>query len=60
MRQLCNLVLALGVTVSALLGSAVAEETPLKALIITGGCCHDYSYQTESIQKALKDRKVAV
>ena len=60
MRQFCNLMLACGVATTALLGLAAAEETPLKALIITGGCCHDYSYQTESIQKALKDRNVAV
>ena len=26
---------------------------PLKALIITGGCCHNYKFQSEAIKEAL-------
>jgi uncharacterized protein len=26
-----------------------AEEKPLKALLITGGCCHDYEFQSASL-----------
>jgi len=28
-------------------------QNPIRALLITGGCCHDYKFQTESMQKAL-------
>lgn len=35
------------------------DEKPIQILLITQGCCHDYDYQTKSMQKALADRKVA-
>ena len=35
------------------------DDSPLKILVITEGCCHDYPFQTESMQKALKARNVA-
>ncbi len=31
---------------------------PLRLLLITGGCCHDYRYQAEAMQKAFKDAGV--
>ncbi len=38
--------------------SAVAAEQPIRALLITGGCCHNYKFQaqalTEGISKSLK------
>ena len=33
--------------------AASAEDSPLQILVITSGCCHDYPFQTESMQKAL-------
>lgn len=39
--------------------AASADDAPLKILVITSGCCHDYPFQTESMQKALKARNVA-
>ena len=40
---------------------AIADEAkPLKVLLITGGCCHDYPFQTMSLQKAAKARKLNV
>jgi type 1 glutamine amidotransferase len=42
---------------------ATADESsskPLRALIITGGCCHDYDFQTKAIQQAAADRGVAI
>jgi len=36
-----------------------AEDAPIRILVITEGCCHDYPYQTESMQKALKRAGVA-
>lgn len=43
--------------------SAVADDAstnPIEALIITGGCCHDYDFQTKAIKQAAADRNVAV
>ena len=36
--------------------SAHAEEKPIKALMITGGCCHDYNTQKYSISEGLNLR----
>ncbi len=33
---------------------------PIEALLITGGCCHDYDFQTKAMQLAAKKRNVAV
>ncbi len=41
--------------------SAIADEAkPLKVLLITGGCCHDYPFQSMSLQNAAKARKLRV
>ena len=40
--------------------SVSAQDTPpIRILVITAGCCHDYGYQTKAIKQALADRKVA-
>ena len=40
--------------------SVSAQDTPpIRILVITAGCCHDYGYQTKSMKQALADRKVA-
>lgn len=33
---------------------------PLQVLLITGGCCHDYQYQTEAMQSAFAEQAVDV
>ena len=33
-----------------------AETKPLKALLITGGCCHDYATQKEILKKGIESR----
>ncbi|MCA9193284.1 MAG: ThuA domain-containing protein [Planctomycetales bacterium] len=33
-------------------------ETPIRVLVITGGCCHDYEFQSESIKQAFKENSV--
>ena len=38
--------------------AGAADEPPIRILLITQGCCHDYDFQTQSMQKALADRKV--
>ncbi len=34
------------------------SSKPLRLLLITGGCCHDYRYQAEAMQRAFKDAEV--
>ena len=36
-----------------------AEDAPIRILLVTGGCCHDYDFQTKAMQKALKDQGIA-
>lgn len=44
------LAIALGGILSA------QEVKPLKVMLITGGCCHDYKAQTEILKKGLEER----
>ena len=37
-----------------------ASAKPIRALIITGGCCHDYDFQTKAIQQAASERDVDI
>jgi hypothetical protein len=38
-------------------GALAADETkPLKALLITGGCCHDYAKQKDILKTGLEKR----
>lgn len=39
--------------------SAMAAEKPLKLMLITGGCCHDYKTQTEILKKGIEERILA-
>ncbi len=36
--------------------ASAADPKPLRALLITGGCCHDYANQKEFIKKGLEAR----
>jgi hypothetical protein len=38
------------------LSSAAADAKPLRALLITGGCCHDYNAQKDILKKGLEAR----
>ncbi len=40
----------------ALIQSAHAETKPIKALLLTGGCCHDYATQKEILKKGIEER----
>jgi type 1 glutamine amidotransferase len=33
---------------------------PIQVLVVTGGCCHDYDYQTKALQLAAKEQGVDV
>ena len=37
-------------------GSRAAEVKPLKVLLITGGCCHDYAKQKDILKEGLEKR----
>lgn len=44
--------------VASQLAEAQDAKAPIKILLITGGCCHDYAFQTKAMQMALKDRGI--
>jgi hypothetical protein len=44
---------------SAFLGTAVADEAkikPVRALLVLGGCCHDYNAQKDLLAKGISER----
>jgi hypothetical protein len=47
---------ALAVAGFSLIQGANAETKPLKALLITGGCCHDYKAQKDILKKGIEAR----
>lgn len=48
--------LATAIAGLALIHPALAETKPLKALLITGGCCHDYKAQKDILKKGIESR----
>jgi type 1 glutamine amidotransferase len=47
--------------ISGLVSTVCAQDSkPLKVLVVTGGCCHDYDFQTKSMQLAAQEQKIAV
>lgn len=48
--------LVLLLSLGSFLSSAYAEPKPLKALLITGGCCHDYAKQHVVISQGIQSR----
>ncbi|MDA1051557.1 MAG: discoidin domain-containing protein [Planctomycetota bacterium] len=51
-----HLIVALSVLPSLALGDEARVPKPLKALLITGGCCHDYTTQKQLIKQGLEER----
>ncbi|HRI15878.1 MAG TPA: ThuA domain-containing protein [Verrucomicrobiota bacterium] len=41
-------------------GTAVPTKTPLKVLLVTGGCCHDYATQKDLLKRGIESRANAV
>lgn len=39
-----------------LLSVAVAQQKPLRVMLLTGGCCHDYATQKEILKKGIEAR----
>ena len=48
--------LLLAAFAAASLTALHAEPRPLKALLIAGGCCHDYARQQEILSKGIQAR----
>src|SRR5687767_8980710 len=46
-----GLVLAVGGTVVA---AEAQSKKPLRILLITGGCCHNYAFQTQALKEAVE------
>ncbi len=40
----------------SLIQASHAETKPLKALLLTGGCCHDYATQKDILKKGIEER----
>lgn len=49
-------IIALALSSLAITATAQAETKPLKALLITGGCCHDYKTQKDILKKGIEAR----
>lgn len=49
MRKSIALLLSLMIAPAALSEETDAGEKPLKALLVTGGCCHDYEFQSKAL-----------
>src|SRR5882672_3851294 len=58
-RSLCRLVmLSTGALTLACMGPgpAFAAPNPIRVLLITGGCCHDYAHQKDILKKGITER----
>ena len=58
MSRLCRALVIFCVLVGGF--AQAADTAPLRVLLVTGGCCHDYTYQTKQMQKAFEDHDVKV
>lgn len=48
--------LVFAAALAAITGSTQAADKPIKALLLTGGCCHDYKAQKDILKKGLEER----
>ena len=55
LRTLLALTALVGLT-----STLVAEQKPLRVLVVAGGCCHDYATQKEVLKKGIEARVNAV
>ncbi|MES2983078.1 MAG: ThuA domain-containing protein [Verrucomicrobiota bacterium] len=51
-----SIVITLALVGACLVQYASAETKPLKALLLTGGCCHDYAAQKDLLKKGIEAR----
>ncbi len=51
-----GLLLSVSIFASSLFSATGAETRPLRVLLITGGCCHDYAKQKDILKEGLEKR----
>ena len=56
MKHLAPLTLPLFLLIGSLLPSQAQDPKPLKILLITGGCCHDYAAQKDILKAGIEKR----
>ena len=57
LKRFINLSICLILTIAAVRPAAMAEESkPIRALLILGGCCHDYKEQQTLVTKGISAR----
>ena len=56
MKHLAPLALPLVLLIGSLLPSQAQDPKPLKILLITGGCCHDYAAQKDILKAGIEKR----
>jgi hypothetical protein len=56
MKHLAPLALPLFLLIGSLLPSQAQDPKPLKILLITGGCCHDYAAQKDILKAGIEKR----
>lgn len=49
-------VLSLIVVLSLVSATRAADEKPIRALLVAGGCCHDYEHQKDILTKGISER----
>src|SRR6266436_5341117 len=53
---LASAISVLAVLASGVTRSIAADLKPLKVLLLTGGCCHDYAKQKDILKKGIEER----
>ena len=56
MTPLLSYSCALAIFAFSIVGARAAETKPLRVLLVTGGCCHDYAKQKDILAKGLMER----
>jgi type 1 glutamine amidotransferase len=56
MRSIHTLPVILALCIHGISSAAETKTAPLKIMLITGGCCHDYKTQTEILKKGIEQR----
>jgi type 1 glutamine amidotransferase len=57
--RLCVLIV-LSMTCVSAVPAADAQPSPLRVLLVAGGCCHDYATQTQTLKQGIEARANAV
>jgi type 1 glutamine amidotransferase len=62
-NAICRILVSASLFSALFFGAATSEASgadPIKVLVVTGGCCHDYDYQTKAMQLAAKEQGIDI